>query len=38
MKAAVWNIRGVGSSHKKRMIRSLIKEEGNGIIGLVTER
>ena len=38
MRAAVWNIRGIGSSHKKRMIKSLIKEESIGIIGLVESK
>jgi len=38
MKIAVWNIRGIGSSSKKRIIRSLIREEGIDIIGLVESK
>jgi len=38
MKIAVWNIRGLGSSSKKRMLRSLVREEGIGIIGLVESK
>jgi len=38
MKIAVWNIRGIGSSSKKNMIRSLIREKAIDIIGLVESK
>ena len=38
MKIAVWNIRGIGSSSKKNMIRSLIREKAIDIIALVESK
>jgi len=38
MKIVVWNIRGLGSSSKKRMVRSLIGKEGISIIGMVESK
>ena len=35
MRIAVWNVRGVGAMSKKKMVKTLIKEESIDIIGLV---
>ena len=35
MRSAVWNVRGVGSTCKKRMVKTLLKEESIKIIGLI---
>ena len=35
MRIATWNVRGLGSENKKRMVKNLIREESIELIGLV---